>query len=115
MTKLEKNQDKNRSNTRKTRWKKMRNIAWIGAFALGTTLMTGCGGNKESDLTKLSKKHDAAIENVKTQEEEKKEAQEELKEAEKKVEKETQDVIDAKEEKEKLEIELKKAKINPEK
>lgn len=110
-----KNLEKSRSNTWKTRWKKIRTIAWIGAFALGTTFMTGCSEKKESDLTKLSKKHDAAIENVKTQEEELKEAKEELKEAEKKVEEEAQDVIDAKEEKEKLEIELKKAKINPDK
>jgi len=112
MTKLEKNQEKNRSNTRKTRWKKMRTIAWIGAFAIGTTFMTSCG-TSDSDLTKLSKEHDDAVENVTTQKEELETAKEELKAAQEKVKEEQQDVVDAQKEETELRVKLQKEKVNP--
>jgi capsule polysaccharide export protein KpsE/RkpR len=56
--------------------------------------MVGCGPD-DSSLTKLSKEHDAAVENITTQKGELTTAQEELKTAQEKVQKERQDVIDA--------------------
>lgn len=75
-------------------------------------LLSSCG-NSDSDLTKLSKEHDDAIENVTTQEKELKSAQEELKSAQEKVQQEQKDVIDAKNKERELRIELQKAKVNP--
>lgn len=89
----------------------MRTIVGIGTLAIGTTFMTGC--NNDSDLTKLSKEHDDAIENTKTQKEELKDAQENLKNAQEKVTKEEQDVTDAQNKEADLRIELQKAKVNP--
>ena len=112
MTKLEKNLEKHRVNTWKKRWKKMRTIVWVGTFAIWTTFMVGCGPDA-SNLTKLSKEHDAAVENITTQKDELKDAEEDLKDAQAKVAKEQQDVIDAQKKERELRKEVQTEKMNP--
>lgn len=100
-----------RSNTRKTWKNKLKNLGYAGALS-SVLLLSSCG-NSDSDLTKLSKEHDDAIENVTTQKKELKNAQEELQNAQKKVQEEQQDLIDAQNKERELRIELQKAKVNP--
>lgn len=83
------------------------------AGAISLALLWWSCGSGDSDLTKLSKEHDDAVENIATQKEELKKAQEVLKEAQEKVEVEQQDLINAKQEEAELRIKLKQAKINP--
>lgn len=94
-----------RSNTWDTWKKKLRQLGYAGALS-SVLLLSSCG-TKDSDVTKLSKQHDVAVENIKTQEKELKNAEQELKDAQKKVEQEKQDVIDAKKEEIRLKDELK--------
>lgn len=100
-----------RSNTWKTWKNKLKNLGYAGAIS-SVLLLSSCG-NSDSDLTKLSKEHDDAIENVETQKEELKDAEEALKKAQEKVQEERQDVIDAQKEETELRIKLQKAKVNP--
>jgi peptidoglycan hydrolase CwlO-like protein len=78
----------------------------------GVLMMSSCGSG-DSDLTKLSKKYDDAVENVKKQKGELKDAQEELKEAQERVEKEKKDIVNAEKEAAEIKGELQKAKVNP--
>ncbi len=109
-----------RSNTRKTRKRKLKNLGYAGAIS-AALLLSSCG-NSDSDLTKLSKEHDDAVGNVMKEKEELKEAQEnvkekqeELKEAQENVKEKQQDIIDAQKEEAELRIKLQQAKVNPEK
>jgi len=114
MKKPEQIPEKHKAITWKKLWENLRRIGLATSAGLALTLSTSCK-NTDSDLTKLSKEHDDAIENVTTQEKELKSAQEEFKKKKKKVRQEQKDVIDAKNKERELRIELQKAKVNPSK
>ena len=100
-----------RSNTWKNLRKKLKNLWYAGAISW-VLLLSSCGGH-ESNLTKISKEHDDAVENITTQKEELKDAQEDLKDAQAKVAKEQQDLIDAQKKEGELRKEVQIEKINP--
>ena len=99
-----------RSNTRKTRARK---IALITGLGIATIFNTGCGGNNESDLTKTSKKLDDKIEQRDDDQEDLKDLQEERKELDEKINKKEQEIVEDNKEVNELRIELQKAKVNP--
>lgn len=109
---MTKKTDNHRSNTRETFKGKVGRYMKIGLSGTALFAVLSCSGPKESELTKLSKKYDAAIENIKTQEKEAKDATDARIKAEEKETKEKQDVIDAKKTAEDLKKEIEKMKIS---
>lgn len=99
-----------KSNTWKTLKGKLRKYGY--PVALSTILLLSSCGGKESNLTKLSKEHDDAVENITTQNDELQDAKENLKKAKEKVKKEQQDVIDAQQKEAELRSKLEQAKID---
>lgn len=102
-----------KSNTWKTRKSKIKKFGY--PIALSSVLLLSSCGSNDSNLTKLSKEHDDAVENVTTQKDELKTAQEKLAKAQEKVQKEQQDVINAQQKEAELRTQLQQAKVNPSK